>query len=239
MHRGVGWQGAGPGRSLRKEGESLALTRRQRQVYDAVRNFIARKGYSPSLEELGEALGLSSVATVHRHVSRLTEKGLLRKDPNRSRSLDVVEPEAPAAISLPLLGVVAAGAPLEVYEDPETIAVPRELVGRRRGSFVLRVRGDSMIEEQIRDGDYVVVESRSEARDGEVVVALVHGREATLKRFERRGARVRLVPANAALQPIELPASEVEIRGVVRGLVRLYPRTASVRPKSGERGGPS
>lgn len=202
----------------------MALTRRQREVYDTIRSFISRHGYSPSLEELGAALGLSSVATVHRHVERLIEKGLLRKDPHRSRSVEPVEPEAPPSVVLPLLGVVAAGAPIEVFEDPDTITVPRELVGRRRSSFVLRVRGDSMIDEGIRDGDFVVVESRPEARDGEVVVALVRGREATLKRLQRRGRLVRLVPANPSLRPLELPADEVEIRGVVRGLVRLYGR---------------
>jgi repressor LexA len=207
----------------------VALTRRQRQVYDTIRGFISRKGYSPSLEEIGAALGLSSVATVHRHVARLIEKGLLRKDANRSRSVEMVEAEAPAAVSLPLLGIVAAGAPIEVFEDPETIAVPRDLVGRRRGSFVLRVRGDSMIDEQIRDGDYVVIESRPEAKDGEVVVAVVRGAETTLKKLQRKGDRVRLVPANAAMSPLDLPASEVEIRGVVRGLVRMYPRSPSGR----------
>ncbi len=240
MHRGRGWQGRGglprplTSRSVSptlgaKRGRNLALTRRQRQVFDAIRGFISRRGYSPSLEEIGEALGLSSVATVHRHVERLVEKGLLRKDPNRSRSVEVVEEEAPPSVLLPLLGVVAAGAPLEVFEEPETLAVPRELVGRRKGSFVLRVRGDSMIDEQIRDGDYVVVESRPEARDGEVVVALLHGREATLKKLQRRGDRVRLLPANRELSPLEVAAADVEIRGVVRGLVRLYPRVAALR----------
>jgi len=202
----------------------MALTRRQKHVLDAVRSFIAREGYSPSLAEIGDSLGLSSVATVHRHVARLVEKGMLRKDPNRSRSVEVVEAEPPAAVSLPLLGIVAAGAPIEVFEDPEMIAVPRELVGRRRGSFVLRVRGDSMIDEQIRDGDYVVVDSRSEARDGEVVVAVVRGREATLKKLRRKGDRVQLVPANTALRTLDLPAQDVEIRGVVRGLMRQYAR---------------
>jgi len=209
----------------------MALTRRQRQVLDTIRSFISREGYSPSLEEIGDSLGLSSVATVHRHVARLVEKGLLRKDPNRSRSVEVVEAEPPAAVSLPLLGIVAAGAPIEVFEDPETIAVPRELVGRRRGSFVLRVRGDSMIDEQIRDGDYVVVDSRSEARDGEVVVALVRGREATLKKLRRKGDRVQLVPANTALKTLDLPAQDVEIRGVVRGLLRQYARPPVARAR--------
>jgi repressor LexA len=123
---------------------------------------------------------------------------------------------------LPLAGVVAAGAPIEAIEELETISVPAELVSPRAESFVLRVRGDSMIDEQIRDGDYVVVERRSEARDGETVVALIRGHEATLKKLQRRGSKVRLLPANAALAPIEVPAREVRIQGVVRGLLRRY-----------------
>lgn len=201
----------------------MALTRRQRQVYDVVRTFIARRGYSPSLEEIGEALGLSSVATVHRHVARLTEKGLLRKDANRSRSVEVVEAEPPASVTLPLVGTVAAGAPLEVFEDAETIAVPRELVGRRRGSFVLRVRGDSMIDEQIRDGDYVIVDGRRAVRDGEMVIALLDGERATLKKlFREKDGRVRLQPANARLAPIVVEAERVQVQGVVIGVLRKY-----------------
>jgi len=203
----------------------MALTRRQRETFEAIRGFIEERGYSPSLEELGAELGLSSVATVHRHVERLIEKGLLRKDPHRSRSVEpVVEEARPEAVELPLLGTVAAGAPLEVFDQPDTIAVPRDLVARRRSHFVLQVRGDSMIDEGIRDGDYVVVESQPEARDGEVVVALLQGREATLKRLQRKGRTVRLLPANPELRPIEVPADEVEVRGVVRGLLRVYPR---------------
>ncbi len=202
----------------------MALTKRQREIYDYVSEFVQEHGYSPSLEEIGERFGLSSVATVHKHVQHLVEKGWLRKSWNRSRS---VEPVAAAgaetgSIELPLLGVVAAGAPIEAIEVAEHIAVPREMVSRREETFVLRVRGDSMIEEQIRDGDYVVVEQRHEARNGQTVVALVGGSEATLKRFYRRGAKVILEPANQALRPIEAPASEVQIRGVVRGLLRRY-----------------
>ena len=200
----------------------MALTRRQREIYDFVRRFVDEKGYSPSLEEIGATFGLSSVATVHKHVAHLVEKGLLRKGWNRSRSLEPVPPPGPGPAVLPLAGVVAAGAPIEAIEDLETIAVPAELVPPRAESFVLRVRGDSMIDEQIRDGDFVVVESRPEARDGETVVALLRGEEATLKKLYRRGSRVRLVPANASLAPLEVPARDVQIRGVVCGLLRRY-----------------
>jgi len=202
---------------------TMALTRRQREIYDFIRRFVDRKGYSPSLEEIGEHFQLSSVATVHKHVQHLVEKGFLRKAWNRSRSVEPLEPPQSELTSLPLLGVVAAGAPIEAIEVAETIDVPRDLVPRRGDSFVLRVRGDSMIDEQIRDGDYVVIESRAEARDGETVVALVHGEEATLKRFYRHGKRVRLQPANRRMKPIDVPARAVQIRGVVRGLLRRYP----------------
>jgi repressor LexA len=174
------------------------------------------------LEEIGENFELSSVATVHKHVQHLVEKGFLRKAWNRSRSVEPVEQPGAGSVSLPLLGVVAAGTPIEAIEVAETFDVPSDLVPRGGESFVLRVRGDSMIEDQIRDGDYVVVESRSEARDGETVVALIRGEEATLKRFYRMGSTVKLAPANAAMDPILVPADELEVRGVVRGLVRRY-----------------
>jgi repressor LexA len=200
----------------------MALTRRQREIYDYICEFVRAKGYSPSLEEIGENFELSSVATVHKHVQHLVEKGFLRKAWNRSRSVEPVEQPGAGSVSLPLLGVVAAGTPIEAIEVAETFDVPSDLVPRGGESFVLRVRGDSMIEDQIRDGDYVVVESRSEARDGETVVALIRGEEATLKRFYRMGSTVKLAPANAAMDPILVPADELEVRGVVRGLVRRY-----------------
>ncbi len=200
----------------------MALTRRQREIYDFIRGFVADQGYSPSLEEIGAAFGLSSVATVHKHVQHLVEKGFLRKAWNRSRSVEPVGEPGGATVSVPLLGTVAAGAPIEAIEIEERLDVPAHLVPRGRDCFALRVRGDSMIDEQIRDGDVVVVESRPEARDGETVVALVRGHDATLKKLYRRGARVRLQPANPTMGPIDLPAADVEVRGVVRGLVRTY-----------------
>jgi repressor LexA len=199
----------------------MALTRRQREILDYVRHFIQENGYSPSLEEIGRHFGLSSVATVHKHVQHLVQKGQLRKAWNRSRSVEPVE-DGHAGTEIPLLGTVAAGDPIAAIEIPETVTVPEALVRNGRPLFALRVKGDSMIDEQIRDGDTVIVESRQEARDGETVVALIRGEEATLKKLYRNGRTVRLVPANPALEPIVVPADEVEVRGVVTGLVRSY-----------------
>lgn len=206
---------------------SHALTRRQREVLDFVSRFVADKGYSPSLEEIAGAFSLSSVATVHKHVKHLVDKGYLRKAWNRSRSVEpVVSAGRQESIELPVLGAVAAGLPIEAIEPEagtaELVSVPLAMTSRGRDHFVLRVRGDSMIDDQICDGDLVVIESRREARNGETVVALVDGQEATLKRFYRQGAAVRLVPANQALQPMEFHASQVEIRGIVRGLLREF-----------------
>jgi repressor LexA len=201
----------------------VALTRRQREIYDYIREFVADRGYSPSLQEIGGHFGLSSVATVHKHVQHLVEKGYLRKAWNRSRSVEPMETGGgSAALELPLLGTVAAGAPIEAIENPDRIHVPAEMVRRAEDTYVLQVRGDSMIEDHIQDGDFVVVEKRHEARNGETVVALVGGSDATLKKFYRRGPKVVLEPANQALRPIELPAGDVQIRGVVRGLLRSY-----------------
>jgi repressor LexA len=204
----------------------MALTRRQREIYDFICDFVREKGYSPSLEEIGAHFGLRSVATVHKHVQHLVEKDFLQKAWNRSRSVEPVGSgqvaEASAGLNmLPMLGTVAAGAPIEAIENPEPIAVPPDLVGRGE-HFVLEVRGDSMIEDQICDGDKVIIESRSEARNGETVVALVGGTDATLKRFYREGSKVKLVPANSTMDPIEVNAADVTIRGVLRGLIRSY-----------------
>jgi len=201
----------------------MALTRRQREIYDYICEFVNENGYSPSLEEIGAHFELASVATVHKHVQHLVDKGFLRKAWNRSRSVEPVMHDADEGSAVPVLGMVAAGAPIEAIEDgSESIDIPAGMAGRPGERYALRVRGDSMIEDQICDGDLVVVESRSEARNGETVVALIGGSDATLKRFYRRGARVRLVPANSTMEPIEVPASDVMIRGVVRGLIRTY-----------------
>jgi repressor LexA len=200
----------------------MALTKRQREILDYIRLFIRENGYSPSLEEIGRHFGLSSVATVHKHVQHLVQKGQLRKAWNRSRSVEPVEADDAAVTEIPLVGTVAAGDPIIAIEIAERVAVPQELVRRGRTLFALRVKGNSMIDEQIRDGDTVIVESRQDARDGETVVALLRGEEATLKKLYRDGRTVRLEPANPELEPIVVPAQDVEVRGVVTALLRAY-----------------
>lgn len=201
----------------------MALTRRQREVLDVIREFIVDKGYSPSLEEIGGSLGLSSVATVHKHVSHLVAKGMVRRVWNQNRSIEIVEGESSGrALDLPLVGTIAAGTPLEAIPTSETITVPADMVAGRGRTFVLRIQGESMTGEQIRDGDYVIIEERQTARDGETVVALVDGADATLKRFYREGASVRLQPAHPTMAPIVVPADRVHVQGVVVGLIRKY-----------------
>ncbi len=200
----------------------MHLTKRQKEIFDFICEYLEREGYAPSLEEIGERFGLSSVATVHKHVQNLVEKNLLRKAWNRSRSIEVVRDEpAPTSIEIPLLGRVAAGRPIEAIEVPDTIAVPPDMVARR-DCFALRVAGDSMIDDHIVDGDVVVLEARKTPRTGETVVALIRGEECTLKRFFQDGGKVRLVPANAMLSPMEFPAEDVQVQGVVIGLVRNF-----------------
>jgi repressor LexA len=197
------------------------LTRRQKDVLDFVSRHIDRHGVAPTLHEIGRHLKLSSVATVHKHLRKLEEKGAVRRLNHQSRALAVVpSPERAAGARIPLLGTVAAGTPIEPIEVPGTIAVPEELLGRGE-TFALRVRGDSMIDDGIHDGDVVIVEARRDAPDGATVVAVVHG-EATVKRLYRRRGRVHLVPANERLQPIVARGEDVEIRGVVVALLRRY-----------------
>jgi repressor LexA len=177
----------------------LPLTKRQREILDYLNDFIQQHGYAPSLEEIGRRFGLSSLATVHKHLTNLEEKGFIKRAWNRSRSVELVPTRLGGrAVELPLLGYVAAGSPIEAVVGSETIAVPEDLVGKR-DSYVLRVRGDSMIDEQIRDGDYVVVE-----------------------KLYREQGRIRLQPANPALQPMIYAADQVQVQGVVVGVMRKY-----------------
>ena len=201
----------------------MVLTKRQKEILDFITRFIDQEGYSPSLTEIGEHFGLSSVATVHKHIDNLRKKGLVRKNWNANRSLELT-PAALGikAIRLPLAGRVAAGHPIEAVEQREVIAVPEDMVGRDE-SFVLQVKGESMIDEGIRDGDYVIVEKRQRPQNGSVVVALIDGEEATLKKFYREGSSVRLQPANPAMKPLSIAAQRVSVQGVVIGLLRKYP----------------
>ncbi len=201
----------------------MHLTRRQKQILDFVARHIERRGYAPTLEEIGEHFGLSSLATVHKHLANLQSKGLVKRENHRSRALELV-PAAVAvrAIEVPLLGRVAAGIPIEAVTSPETISIPEDMLGRGE-TYVLQVRGDSMIDEQIRDGDYVIVDGRRAVRDGEMVIALLDGERATLKKlFREKDGRVRLQPANARLAPIVVEAERVQVQGVVIGVLRKY-----------------
>jgi repressor LexA len=205
----------------------MAITKRQREVYDFISNFVSSNGYSPSFEEIGSGLSLRSLATVHKHITNLERKGLLKRDYNRSRSIDILpargmaRPRPKAEVfRLPLLGRIAAGRPVETFENPETLSL--EDITRSKEVFVLEVRGDSMQDEHIVDGDYVMVEKVKNARDGEIVVALVDGSETTLKRFYREGQHVRLQPANTRMAPIMVAANAVQIQGRVIGVLRKY-----------------
>jgi len=198
------------------------LTKRQREILDYLNDFIQQHGYAPSLEEVGRRFGLSSLATVHKHLTNLQQKGFIKRAWNRSRSVELLPTRTTArAVELPLLGYVAAGAPIEAVIGSETIEVPESLVGKR-DTYVLRVKGDSMIDEQIRDGDLVIVEDRRSADDGETVVALLSGTDVTLKKLYRENGNVRLQPANPSIQPIVVPADQVQIQGVVIGVMRKY-----------------
>jgi repressor LexA len=200
----------------------LPLTKRQREILDFLNEFIQQHGYAPSLEEVGRRFGLSSLATVHKHLTNLQEKGFIKRAWNRSRSVELVQTKLGGrAIELPLLGFVAAGVPIEAIASAETISVPEDLVGKK-DTYVLRVRGESMIDEQIRDGDFVIVEDRKTAENGEMVIALLGGSDVTLKKFYRENGHIRLQPANPSMQPLIVAAEQLQVQGVVVGVMRKY-----------------
>jgi len=199
------------------------LTKRQKQLQDYLNNYIGQFGYAPTLQEIGNFFGLSSLATIHKHLKNLEAKGVIKRKWNHSRALEMVDSTVHgSARELPMLGYVAAGTPIEAPQENDTsITVPDEFI-KRQNTFCLRVRGESMIEEGIRDGDYIIVEGRETANDGETVVALVNG-EATVKKFYREpDGRIRLEPANITMQPIYAAEEDLRVRGVVVGLMRHY-----------------
>jgi len=206
----------------------MAITKRQRQVYDYIAEFVQRNQYSPSFEEIGEGLGLTSLATVHKHISNLEKKGLLSRDYNRSRSIDLLPPKGRLKQSMsvnsgtmvPLMGRIAAGQPIEAIERAETISLAD--FTRSKEVFALEVRGESMQDEHILDGDYVLVEKTKVAHNGDIVVALVEGSDATLKRLYREGENTRLQPSNAKMKPIIVPSKDVAVQGRVIGVLRKY-----------------
>ena len=206
----------------KKRRDEFPLTERQKEILDFVREYRERRGISPTQREICEKFGFSSFGTLQKHIRLLMDKGALVRDWNKRRSLMLPgEKTIASAVELPLLGRIAAGSPIEALQGDESLAVPEALT-RKGENFVLRVRGDSMIDDGIHDGDFVVVHRRESAENGEMVAALVSG-EATLKRFYREpGGMVRLQPANRALQPIIAEEANVKVQGVVVGLMRRY-----------------
>jgi repressor LexA len=202
----------------------MPLTRRQKEILDYLQSYIRDHGFAPSFEEIAEHFAFASLATVHEHLTNLQRKGYIRRGYNESRSIELVPPPGQAgATELPLLGTVAAGEPIEAVTASEAIAVPNDLLPRRGSAYVLRVRGDSMIDEHIQDGDYVVVQSRDSADDGEMVIALVDGSSATVKRLYREpGGWIRLQPANERMPPFRIHEDNILIQGVVVGVIRKY-----------------
>lgn len=202
----------------------MALTRRQKQILDFVQHYLTENGFAPSFEEIAEHFSFRSLATVHEHLTNLERKGYIHRGHNESRAIELVPvPGQSAAIELPLLGQVAAGEPIEAVAAAESIAVPQDLIPRRGSCYVLRVRGDSMIDEHIQSGDYIVVHSRDDASDGDMVVALVDGTAATVKRFYREpGGWIRLQPANEQVRPIRVHEDSILVQGSVVGVIRKY-----------------
>lgn len=202
----------------------VTLYPRQREILQFITQYIQKQGFSPTLKEIAEAIGVSSLATVHEHLETLEKKKVIRRFTGTVRGIEVLKKgmeEALEGIEVPLVGYIAAGEPLEAVEDPtQTINISPSLISGKRRAFVLQVKGDSMIEEGILDGDYVVIEQQDYAENGDIVVALLENGFATLKRFFKERNRIRLEPANAQMKPIY--ARKVKVQGKVKGVIRRY-----------------
>jgi len=202
----------------------MPLTKRQREILNYLTSYAEQNGFAPSFEEIAENFSYNSLATVHEHLTNLERKGYIKRSYNESRAIEILPSEAtPRALELPLLGSVAAGMPIEAMEANETFCVPEQMINRGGNHYVLRVRGNSMVDEHIRDGDFVVVNERQRADNGEMVIALVHGTSATVKKYYReRDGRIRLQPANETMSPIYVHENDVKIQGIVVGVMRRY-----------------
>ena len=198
----------------------MYLTKRQKEILEYLKDHIRRMGYAPSIMEICKQFQLSSPATVHKHLSHLEEKGLIRRQHNLSRSIELVEEPGAVRREYPLLGSIVAGKPIEAVENREMISIFPDAGGE--DVFVLQVKGDSMIDDCIRDGDYVIVEKRETAENGETIVALLDNESATLKRFYREGNHIRLQPANPEMDPIIVTEGSFQIQGVVIGIRRKF-----------------
>ncbi len=200
------------------------LTKKQKEVLDFIESFIKDAGYTPSYREIAKGLGLSSASTVYQHIQALCEKGVINTgEDGCARSIELVETDAlsPLSIMLPLAGVITAGEPIEAVEQNEAIAIPTDFVVDAENSYVLKVKGRSMIEDGIFDGDYVVIERNPSPKNGDVVVALLDNAYATLKRFYREANHIRLQPANSTMQPIIIKG-DINIQGIVRAVIRRF-----------------
>lgn len=204
----------------------MPVTAKQRRIYEFIRRYIAANHEPPTIAEIGRQFQMSSPASVHSILSALEREGLIKRIPNVSRGIEVVEQASNNGEDneIPLLGIVAAGQPIEAILTHDTVPVPKDMQGRGR-TFALRVRGDSMIEENIQDGDIIIVASQKTAENGQMVVALIDGNYATVKKFYREPDFIRLEPANPQFKPIFIKTPErIQIQGIVRGLIRKYDR---------------
>jgi repressor LexA len=202
----------------------VTLYRRQKQLLKFISEYIEKYGYSPTLGEMAESMGVSSLATIHEHIQTLVQKGVIKKFEGSVRGIEVLDKKMAnqlIGIELPLMGYIAAGQPIMPYTDPDaTVPVPPNLANPKKRSYVLQVKGDSMIEDGILDGDFVIIEEQHNANDGDLVVALLDSGLATLKRFFREPTRIRLEPANAAMEPIY--TTNVRIQGKCVGVIRRF-----------------
>jgi len=205
----------------------ITLYRRQKQILDFIKQYIDKYGYSPTLGEIAEAIGVSSLATVHEHLQALTTKGVIKRFEGAVRGIEILEQKISSTlqgVELPVLGFIAAGQPIMTYTDPDaTIKVSPSMVSGKKRSYVLQVKGDSMIEDGILDGDYVIIEEQNTAHDGDTVVALLDNGLATLKKFYREPNRIRLEPANASMSPIYVDDPDsMKIQGKCVGVIRRF-----------------
>ncbi len=202
----------------------ITLYKRQRQIVDFIAQYIQKNGYSPTLQEIADAIGVSSLATVHEHLQALQRKKVIKKYEGAVRGIELIDRtflRMTDSIDLPVMGFIAAGSPIEPYTDTNaTFKVSPEMISGKKRSYVLQVKGQSMIEDHIQDGDYVVIEETQEVQNGDIVVALLDNGLATLKRFYKEVTRVRLEPANSSMSPIY--ATNVQIQGKVVGLIRKF-----------------
>ncbi len=202
----------------------MPLTKRQREILSFLTSYTEDNGYAPSFEEIASRFNYNSLATVHEHLTNLERKGYIKRSYNESRAIEILPSEEfQRAVELPLLGLVAAGSPIESLSHSESIAVPDGFLRRNGSHYVLKVRGESMIDDHIEDGDYVVVNERQSADNGEMVIALLDGAAATVKRyFRERDGRIRLQPANETMEPLYVHEDDVRIQGIVVGVLRRY-----------------